>query len=358
MSLSTNMPLIKLKFKRALRSHTKGRFPREFAFKLKNGKLVRNFIVRSVDDLVKYCEKRRFTDCYCSVYSFTDPDPKDGKQWDRSTIIFDEVFIDLDADTDLRISFKDAQKLVSYLLSLGIIPRLYFSGARGFHIHIDHPPITIENTSEVRTKLYQYFCERLGIKTIDLNVKDDARVCRIPLTYNSKTGFLCVPLDPKSFIKSDFVTFHCLKHRPYIPEVVEAKDFLNWLRETDIDISLNKFQKELERIRLMRKKGRMKGKKRAKKNKDIDRYISAMKKYGCFTEDPWIFKRHAKISEGNIKGRAEHNARVYFAARCIELGYNEEEILDVFRYASNFDERKSRYYIGKIKEMVERKHGK
>ena len=64
------------------------------------------------------------------------------------------------------------------------------------------------------------------------------------------------------------------------------------------------------------------------------------------------------VSQGNIVGTAEHKARVYFTARCIELGYNEEEILDVFRYASNFDERKTRYYIGKIKEMVERKHGK
>jgi len=351
---STNMPLIKLKFKTALRSHTKERFPREFGAKLKNGGFVRNIIVRSVDDLARECKRRDLTDCYCTVFSFADPGNQ--ARWDRNTIVFDEIFIDLDSQ-NLETSFKDAQKLVSYLLSFDITPRVYFSGSKGFHIHIDFPPTQLENPKGVWQKVFRYFQSRLKLKTLDFNVIDLARISRIPLTFHSKTGSMCAPLDPEYFTRIDYTSLWYLKNQVYVPKVVESRDFSSWLKEIDLNLSLEDFSKELERLR-RRRKSKIKGKRLKGRNKEIERYVSAMKTYGRFTGDPWIFERHAKVvSQGNIVGTAEHKARVYFAARCIELGYNEDEILDVFRYASNFDERKSRYYIGKIKKMVERKHG-
>jgi len=349
------MPLIRSNhFKRVLEAHTKGRFPREFGAKLKNGGFVRNIIVRSVDDLAKECKKRNLTDCYCTVFSFHDPG--DQARWDRNTVVFDEIFIDLDSQ-DLEASFKDAQKLVSYLLSFDITPRVYFSGSKGFHIHIDFPPAKLENPKGVWQKVFRYFQSRLKLRTLDFNVIDLARISRIPLTFHSKTGFMCAPLDPEYFTRIDYTSLWYLQNQVYVPKVVESKDFLSWIKEIDLDLSLEDFSRELKRLR-RRKRRKIKGKGRKRRNKEIERYIFAMKTYGRFTGDPWIFKRHAKtVTEGNIEGTAEHKSRVFFVARCFELGYNEEEILDVFRYASNFDERKSRYYIGKIKEMVERKHG-
>jgi len=348
------MQLIKLKFKRALKSHTKGRFPREFGAKLKNGGFVRNIIVRSVDDLVKECKKRNLTDCYCTVFSFADPGNR--TKWNRNTIVFDEIFIDLDSQ-NLEASFKDAKKLVSHLLSFGITPRLYFSGSKGFHIHIDFPPVQLENPKGVWQKVFGYFQSRLKLRTLDFNVIDLARISRIPLTFHSKTGFMCAPLDPEYFTRIDFTSLWYLKNQVYVPKVVESNDFSSWLKEIDLNLSLEDFLKELERLR-RRRKGKIKGKGRKRRNKEIERYVSAMKTYGRFTGDPWIFERHAKVvSQGNIVGTAEHRARVFFAARCFELGYNEEEIVSIFEHASNYNERLTRYYITKIKEMVERKHG-
>ena len=85
----------------------------------------------------------------------------------------------------------------------------------------------------------------------------------------------------------------------------------------------------------------------------LERYITAMKRYGRLVRDPDIYRRHAR--EGYGEGYAENKARCYFTFLCFECGLSEDQILDVFRHADDFDERKTRYHITKLREMFERK---
>ena len=85
----------------------------------------------------------------------------------------------------------------------------------------------------------------------------------------------------------------------------------------------------------------------------LERYITAMKRYGRLVRDPDIYRRHARKGYG--EGYAENKARCYFTLLAFEQGWGEDEILDVFRHADDFDERKTRYHITKLREMFERK---
>lgn len=85
----------------------------------------------------------------------------------------------------------------------------------------------------------------------------------------------------------------------------------------------------------------------------LEKYITAMKRYGRLARDPDIYRRHARKGYG--EGYAENKARVYFTALALEQGLSEDEILEIFRFAEDFDENKSRYHIRAVKRWLERK---
>ena len=243
--------------------------------------------------------------------------------------------------------------MLSYLGEFDIPCRLLFSGSKGFHVYFDFCPLDLNFPKETWRSFLSFLSGRLRLRTIDFNVVDLRRLARIPLTTNSKSGDLVVYLDPDKFLRLDFLSFLGYRKDPsFLPEVRESKEVAKLLLKIDEWIAVKEFAKELAWIRYRRtRKGKRKKKIKDWKEKLIEKYKDAMIKYGRFTADPSILEKHTGASEGE----SEHKARVYFTCLCFEKGMDENEILEVFRHAEDFNEKKSKYYISKIKEWLKAK---
>lgn len=82
----------------------------------------------------KYVGKRN---CYISVYAFTDE--KDGRT-DYDSAILNTLWFDFDESKKVDKTLKDVKKLYNrYCKPLGITPRIFYTGGRGFQLNIDLP---------------------------------------------------------------------------------------------------------------------------------------------------------------------------------------------------------------------------
>jgi len=313
--------------------HCKGKYPREFGTKLRNGKFMRNNEIVDPEHLYNLCKIWDFEDCFCSVYAF--------KEWHNQSkirkqkAIIDCLAFDLDHKENLNIAFKEAKKLVRYLLSKNTIPRVYFSGAKGFHVYIDFPSVELENVEAVK-RVGIRIAERLKLKTVDSKVFEVSRVIRLPLTTHSKTKYRCTPIDPYKFLKLDLnsILYFC-KYSYSNIEINECESFVKLLKYEDFRISTNKVVREIIKPKF---KAKFKSKNNGNtwKERRIEEYIEALKKYGRLTADPKINERH----KGN-----EHHANLHLNCLMIECGHSDEEIREVFKLREDWKPDMSEYQI-------------
>jgi len=322
-----------------LEAHCKGKWPREFAKKLKRG-FHRNDRLDSAEELYNKAEFFDFEDCYCSVYAF--------KEWHDEAVIrkhsaiIDCLVFDLD-HADPMIAFKEAKKLIKWLMDRNITPRVYFSGAKGFHVYIDFKPIELKNPAEAIKRAGVYIKERLKLRTVDTAIWELNRVIRLPFTVNTKTGYKCTPLKADKILNLDFNSVLHFCKLSYSPiEVHESRTFPKFLRYEDFRVTTNKA------LSLILKPRRaVKGKDSGWRSKRIQEYVEALRKYGRLTADPVIAKRHED----------EHKARLHLNFLMIEAGYSDEEIKEVFKlcedYRPEIVEYQVRYNRNWLKRRVE-----
>ena len=75
--------------------------------------------------------------CYISVYAFSEE--REGKT-DYDSAILNTLWFDFDESKDVSKTLKDVRKLYSrYCEPLGIQPRIFYTGGRGFQVNIDLP---------------------------------------------------------------------------------------------------------------------------------------------------------------------------------------------------------------------------
>lgn len=313
-------------------AHCKSKFPREFAKKLKKG-FDRNNRVNSAEELYNLSKFYGFEDCYSSVYPFNEWDAK--SEIRKQSAIIDTLPFDLDS-TDLNKSFKECRKLVKFLQGKGTTPRIYFSGAKGFHIYIDFPPVELQHSAAIK-RLGIQLSERLKLKTYDQKIWELSRVIRLPFTINTKTGYRCTPLSLDLLFKLDLNSLiHFCKYNHSDIQVNEDVSFPKLLKFEDFRLSSSKTIKK-SRSRTRKWKGRGQDKKWI--NKRINHYIQALRDYGRLTSDPSIAKKH-----GNDSG-SEHNARVHLNCLMIEAGYSDEEIMEVFKVSDDVNEQIIEYQV-------------
>jgi len=351
-------------------AHCKGRFPREFCaivIKKKGNeekKIVhRNLPVTDAEGLYNLAEEFEFKDVYCSVFSYS--------QWHEDTavrkqrVVFDTIYIDIDSD-NLKIAYLEARKLVKAFLSEGIIPRIYFSGAKGFHIFIDFKPVNTVYVKEVWKFFVQRLANKLNLTCVDFNVIDLVRVSRLPFTINSKTGYKCVPLDPKKFIKTPLhLIIHYAKdcRSPQPIEIHESDKVADMIRRIDVKLIVGDAAKEHDAklYELKKKLSNNAGGNNNSKNwrrKRIEYYANVLKEKGYLSADPIIVKIHSKnemAQKHNNPGAIEHIARVHLVLLCLEEGMSDEEIHNIFKYAKDYDPKKTQYYIDYNRKWLEKK---
>ena len=100
---------------------------KEYAFKTcKEGDFVRN-IIRPEEYVAEFVKEHENQDCYATYAGYDVPDQE------RSLVSAPLVF-DIDSEKDLEIARQEAIKVLDLFQKIGIIPRIYFSGAKGFDL--------------------------------------------------------------------------------------------------------------------------------------------------------------------------------------------------------------------------------
>ena len=321
-----------------LRKHCKNKFPREFAHKFESGRFMRNERINDEYELKRLVEFYEYTDCYCSLYAF--------REWHdmaavrKQTARVDCLVLDLDSK-DLKQSFREAQKLVSYLLSKKTIPRVYFSGSKGYHVYIDFPETEIENFEALK-RLGIKIAAKLKLITVDPSVFEPSRVIRIPFSKHGGSGLYCKPINPEKFVEMDYLTMKVFVRHSFSPiEVHECKSFSKLLRYEDFKVSVNKALRSIQRdYKVSQNDGGW-------REKRIQQYTEALKRFGRLTADSRIAKIHDN----------EHKARVHYNLLLIEAGYTDSEIHELFKLFEDYDERKVEYFLKYDRRWLESRKG-
>ena len=113
--------------------------------------------------------------------------------------IYGDLYFDLDGNIHTQKGFNKLKEdvikmsifLNSYLHLSDNEYRIYFSGAKGFHITVGAKVLGVEPSTDLNM-IYKawanYLHETFNINSLDLVIYDRKRLFRIPETINSKTG--------------------------------------------------------------------------------------------------------------------------------------------------------------------------
>ena len=249
---------------------------------------------------------------------------------DGRRIFIDEIFIDIDAKK-LEEAY-DAADLLSTALEddFGASPRIYFSGRKGFHLHVDFRGLWTSKRAARKLvtrflKEYEFVPGIDRVATIDLH-----RMCRVPYTIHSASGLLVVPVDLSWGLEK------------IVSEAVSPEEILPIRRNPSGD--LGKYF--LERLEEMSQETVIVGEPVALSpssyfSRALRRKISKGER-----EDPPCVKRILERAEKGIN--LTHPERFFLVTYLSRRGYKTRDILEVFRKQPDFDERKTLYQIRHI----------
>lgn len=124
-------------------------------------------------------------------------------------VIAKNIWIDFDSE-DRSESLKDSAEFITRMNEYFKVPyeahRIYFSGAKGFHIGLPSELMGIENykSDDLHLKVKK-FVGRIsgGLKTVDMKVYNTTRLWRIPYSLNIKSGGYKILLKYKTILEKD-----------------------------------------------------------------------------------------------------------------------------------------------------------
>ena len=174
-----------------------GKFPHSMGNPVRCNHFREYYIANSVEDIENFIKENNETNCYCSVYHYTEYTQTNRNKF---TAIIDCLAFDFDDSEDLDHAINDAKKLVAWAIRHECKPRIHFTGGRGIHIFLDLIPINLKHPQETIRKFCIELNKKAQLDTLDLSIAGDLeRIIRIPNTIHKKTGLYCIPINPKLF---------------------------------------------------------------------------------------------------------------------------------------------------------------
>ncbi len=168
---------------------------------------------RELSDLLDYINKKRAQDAYYSTAKWLNPGKvtQEKKEGNYDTIFLGcDLFFDVDVKEKnicsvVKKAREDTKHVLEFINGNGwTINYIAFSGSKGFHVSVKDP-VTYRSpepkerefeAKEFRKKIAQEVLEKkLNVDLVVL--KDIRRITRIPYTHNSKSGYMCYPLQEK-----------------------------------------------------------------------------------------------------------------------------------------------------------------
>ena len=271
--------------------------------------------VNSLSELKGLIEEAKRLDCYIQTHS-------DGL---RNRNILTVVFIDLDFPGNLKRAKKVYERVVAHMAEAYFVEDFYaqFSGFKGFHILIPIKPVVAPEPNSflrfMQLRLSKGYCDPqlLG---------DVVRLVRIPGTFNTKAAGVRNE-------KGKVIALAEWGRKPTIEELGKiwrdeaVKPIREWCGE--------RYDPQLlwEEFKMSKLSEKLDKKKKAKKPKHV-----ASRK-GVRPEVQTLID---KLREGvNLN----HEARLAILFELINVGWIDEEILEVFSHAPDYNPHKVQYFI-------------
>ena len=187
-------------------AHCKGQYPREFA----TPERLRSPILNDDQLTVLIQTYTPGHHCYISAYSFDPWERINNKKLNYNSAVIDTIFIDLDWKDNPEIALYEARLCDWVCRHRGIIPRIYFTGMKGFAIYFDFERTDIEPQfkKQVIRTFIEYIRDKLSLKTLDSQCIDGiSRISRIPNTLHHGSGLYCIPLNRDQLWKMDGIKY-------------------------------------------------------------------------------------------------------------------------------------------------------
>ena len=232
---------------------TNNEFPRSGGLPWKSNKFHEYFIFNSIEELESFIKENKETNCYCSVYHYTEYTQTNRNKF---SAVITTIPFDFDSD-DLNLAFNDLKTIFAWCKRHTIEPRIHFSSNKGFHLYIDLQPINLKNPQQVLAKFGREIKKSAKVDSLDLVLFGDLeRIIRIPNTKHKTTGRYCIPINPKLI---DFLTIdHILKmsetKSTFIPvrkPLSSDSEIHTLLHEYDdiVEIEMEETKRQIEEIK-------------------------------------------------------------------------------------------------------------
>ncbi|MEM2936040.1 MAG: hypothetical protein QW231_02565, partial [Candidatus Bathyarchaeia archaeon] len=182
----------------------------------------RRFVISSDRELERLRNRYANKDVYASIFRYESPDFENS-----NSRLYGPYYADLDSQEDPEKALKEARELVEVLRRLGIPEasiRLYFSGAKGFHVEVPLETFGGEphrDLNKIWKRLSEWIEEYLHknfqtpkFQTLDWNIYDRRRLWRLSNSQNGKTGLYKVPLSVDELFSLDLEAIKSLAKAP------------------------------------------------------------------------------------------------------------------------------------------------
>lgn len=248
----------------------------------------------------------KITDCYTSVYS----------EGQLTRKIYDTFYLEAreaeHGNVDMEQILLDRDIIRGVLENLGIAYRCFYSGGRSYHFYIDFEPIPIENLS-VAARNFLIMIDLPDM--FDMHTVGNKRaMARIPYTLNTRYGKFAVYSMASTPEELDYISANMLfTEKPVM--ALQPTEFLKYLV--------------------------------------TDESLDYGHSYGSILDFDEIYPECVIniIHRLNAEHHAKHNERIHLAAFLNKLGKSEDEIVDVFKEASDFNRAVAQYQVRSILDM-------
>jgi len=288
-------------------------FPREVGFPSRT-------VVYNRDEYELYLDEHFSKDnCFTAVYA----------EFQKERNLYDTIFMDIDMKELSDKEFNKVKRFYLKLISVDILPRIYFSGKKGFHFWIDFDLLKVPNFKSVVRKWFK-MSGFLSYVNVDLGLLGEkSALSRVLATPHPSTGFLCSEIDDilslsMKDVKKRALSVNCVLLPRVLNEVV-AKQLWELSRSTKLSKSLVKFP---------------------------DKQI--------FAEDLPVYPKCIVeiIKELKTTGYLEHYKRLHLAMFLNFVNFSVGQIALLFKsYAKDFYEAQTLYQVQRIKRLNLRPYG-
>lgn len=226
---------------------------------------------------------------------------------DTSRVAYVEgLLLDIDTPSNIDVARFAATKLAHYIEMMGAQPVVVFTGGKGYAIRVFLSKEYRNIGEEQYVAMIKKISELVEVAEID-PVPVAVAAIRVPFTRHEKSG--------------ERVVIYDYRQQKHVEDPREALEIYGRSVEAPLP-----FYEELVSVG-----------KELTPSRDLTRSGKATRKL-----PKWVERLIDMLKE---TGELCHEARVALVRHMYASGYSEEEIVDIFRYAKDFNEKKTRYHV-------------